>query len=101
MTFHPQYVDDVLSENFDDAKALFLSPLMAIQYAHLVMLADRGIVSSADAHRLREALDSISITDVRATPYHSTCEDLFTHVERLVERSCGEATAGRLHTARS
>ena len=50
MNFDPQYVDHVLSENFEDAKALFLPPLMAIHYAHLVMLADRGIVSQADAH---------------------------------------------------
>jgi len=101
MTFHPCYVDEVLSENFEDAKALFLSPLMAIQYAHLVMLADRGIVSREDAHALRGALDSISIAEVRSAPYDSACEDLFTHVERLIERACGEDTAGRLHTARS
>ena len=101
MTFHPQYVDDVLSENFEDAKALFLSSLMAIHYAHLVMLADRAIVSSDDAHALREALDSISITEVRVAPFDSACEDLFSHVERLLERACGEDTAGRLHTARS
>jgi argininosuccinate lyase len=101
MTFHPRYVDDVLSENFEDAKTLFLSPLMAIHYAHLVMLADRGIVSSGDAHALRAALDSISLAEVRATPYDGACEDLFSHVERLVERACGEDAAGRLHTARS
>ena len=101
MTFHPQYVDDVLSENFEDAKALFLSPLMAIHYAHLVMLADRGIVSGGDAHALRVALDSVSITEVRVAPFDSACEDLFSHVERLLERACGEDTAGRLHTARS
>jgi argininosuccinate lyase len=101
MTFHPQYVNDVLAENFEDAKALFLSPLMAIHYAHLIMLADRGIVSGADAHTLRKALDSISMTEVRAAPYDGACEDLFMHVERLIERACGEDTAGRLHTARS
>ena len=101
MTFHPQYVDDVLSENFEDAKALFLSSLMAIHYAHLVMLADCGIVAADDAHALREALDSISMHEVRAAPYDGACEDLFSHVGRLVERACGEETAGRLHTARS
>jgi argininosuccinate lyase len=41
------------------------------------------------------------VTDVQATPYHDTCEDLFFHIERLIERQCGEDTAGRLHTARS
>lgn len=100
MTFHPCYVDEVLSGNFEDAK-VFLPPLMAIHYAHLVMLADRGIVSSGDARALRGALDGISVAEVRATPYDGACEDLFTHVERLIERACGEETAGRLHTARS
>ena len=101
MNFDPQYIDQVLNENFEDAKALFLPPLMAIQYAHLVMLADRGIVSAADARTLRDALDSISVDDVRATPYDGRCEDLFFHVERLIIQACGEEAAGRLHTARS
>ena len=45
MRFDPEYVSQVLNENFEDAKTLFLSPLLAIHYAHLVMLADRGIVT--------------------------------------------------------
>ena len=43
--FDPEYVSQVLNENFEDAKTLFLSPLLAIHYAHLVMLADRGIIA--------------------------------------------------------
>ena len=101
MTFDPQYVDHVLSENFEDAKALFLSPLMAIHNAHLVMLADVGIVTAADARTLRGALDSISMAAVRATPYDGRSEDLFFHVEQLILEACGEEAAGRLHTARS
>jgi argininosuccinate lyase len=94
-------VSHVLNENFEDAKTLFLSPLMAIQYAHLVMLTDCGIVSSADAHVIRQALDSISLSDVRAVTYDGTYEDLFFYVERLLVEACGEEVAGRLHTARS
>jgi argininosuccinate lyase len=101
MRFDPQYVSHVLNENFEDAKTLFLSPLMAIHYAHLVMLADRGIVSAADAHTLRAALDSMSVSDIRRTPYDGTCEDLFFFVERLLVEACGDEVAGRLHTARS
>ena len=101
MKFAPEYVAYVLNENFEDAKALLLSPLMAINYAHLVMLADRGIVSAADAHTLRVALDSISQEAIRASPYDGSCEDLFFYVERLIVAACGEDVAGRLHTARS
>ena len=37
MPFAPEYVHTVLNENFEDAKALFLDPLLAIHGAHLVL----------------------------------------------------------------
>jgi len=99
--FDPEYVSQVLTDNFEDAKTLFLSPLMAIHYAHLVMLVERGIVSPADGRRLREALDSISVESIKCAVYDGTCEDLFFYVERLVTGACGAEIGGRLHTARS
>ena len=101
MKFAPEYVTYVLNENFEDAKALFLSPLMAIHYAHLVMLAQQQIVSREDAHAIREALDAISLDAIRDAKYDGSCEDLFFYVERLIVDACGEDVAGRLHTARS
>jgi argininosuccinate lyase len=101
MKFAPEYVTFVLNENFEDAKALLLSPMMAINYAHLVMLAAQGIVSPSDAHALREALDSVSQDAIRDVKYDGSYEDLFFYVERLVIQACGENVAGRLHTARS
>ena len=56
---------------------------MAIHYAHLVMLAERGIVSPEDARRLREALDPCRSTRSATCSYDGTCEDLFFYVERL------------------
>ena len=101
MRFDPEYVSQVLNENFEDAKTLFLSPLMSIHYAHLVMLAHCGIVEAVHARAIRNALDSISVNTIRKTPYDGTCEDLFSHVERLLVDACSEEAAGRLHTARS
>ena len=101
MSFAPEYVTYVLNENFEDAKELFLSPLMAVHYAHLVMLTERGIVSAEDARTLRHALDSVSQDEVRRAPYDGTFEDLFFYVDHLIVRACGEDVAGRLHTARS
>jgi argininosuccinate lyase len=99
--FAPEYVTYVLSHNFADAQELFLDPLMAIEYAHLVMLASQGIVSAPDAHALRAALDDIARDDVRRAPYDGSCEDLFFYIERLVASGCGDEIGGRLHTARS
>jgi argininosuccinate lyase len=101
MKFAEEYITYVLNENFEDAKALFLSPLMAINYAHLVMLVEQGIVTRADGRRIRDALDAISLDDVQRAKYDGTCEDLFFYVERLLVDACGDAVAGRLHTARS
>jgi argininosuccinate lyase len=101
MRFAAEYVSNVLNDNFEDAKELLLAPLMAIHYAHLAMLTERGIVSPSDAAALRQALDGISLDRVRAVTYDGTCEDLFFYIERLIRDACGEQIAGRLHTARS
>ena len=101
MPFAPEYITHVLRENFEDAKALFLSPLMSIHYAHLVMLVRQGIVSREDARAIRQALDGIDVAEVRTATFDGSVEDLFFYVERLIVTACGEDRAGRLHTARS
>ena len=78
MKFAPEYVHYVLNDNFEDAKALFLSPLMAIHYAHLVMLAETGIVSrggcAPDSRGARRGCRSTRCATCR---FDGTCEDLF------------------------
>src|SRR3954470_1278769 len=101
MRFSPEYIACVLNTNFEDAKSLFLAPLMRIHYAHLVMLTEQGIVPPVQARAVRDALDGISVSDIRHTKYDGTCEDLFFFVDRLLVGACGEEAAGRLHTARS
>lgn len=101
MKFAPEYVTHVLNENFEDAKTLLLTPLMAINYAHLAMLAEQAIVSPADARSLRDGLNSIALDRVRQVLYDGTYEDLFFYIERMMDEACGPDVAGRLHTARS
>jgi argininosuccinate lyase len=101
MSFHPDYIRLVLNENFEDAKALFLTPLLAIHDAHLVMLTECGIVPRDDARKIRAALQTIDPDEVRSVPYDGTDEDLFFYIERRLTAACGDEVAGRLHTARS
>ncbi len=101
MRFAPEYVSCVLDENFEDAKRFFLSPLMAQHYAHLVMLAETGIIAKREASILRDALDSVCQDEVRGVKFDGSYEDLFFYVEQLLVAQCGEDVAGRLHTARS
>lgn len=101
MSFAEEYLRLVLNENFEDAKALFVEPLMAIHYAHLVMLTERGIVTPDDARAIRRGLDAVDRDAIQRTGYDGSCEDLFFYVNRLLAESCGPDVAGRLHTARS
>ena len=101
MRFAPEYVTHVLNDNFEDAKALLLAPLMSIHYAHLVMLTERHIIAHDDARMLRQALDGIDVRAVRAVPFDGAYEDLFFYIEHLIAAAAGEQVAGRLHTARS
>ena len=101
MAFSADYIRLVLSENFEDAKAMFVAPLLKIHYAHLAMLAERGIVPPAEARAIREALDTIDVSAIGRATYDGSCEDLFFYVNRLLAERCGRDVAGRLHTARS
>ena len=101
MTFSPDYIRLVLHENFEDAKTLWLTPMMAMHESHLVMLADTGIVSRDVARTLRDALAALDRDAVRRTVFDGQDEDLFLHVDRLLAEACTVEVAGRLHTARS
>ena len=99
--FAPEYVDLVLNDIFEDAKRLFLVQMRAIDYAHLVMLTEQGIVAADAARVIRTGLDRIDEEQVRSVTYDGTYEDLFFYLEQTLIEVCGHEIAGRLHTARS
>ena len=85
MRFAPEYVSNVLNDNFEDAKELLLTPLMGIHYAHLVMLVEQGIVSAGRcAGAARCAERHLARFGAPARPTTSTCEDLFFFIERFI-----------------
>ena len=55
----PIYRDTVLVQIFEDAKRFFLEPLLAIQYAHTLMLAKQGILTESEAAQCLRALDTL------------------------------------------
>ncbi|MGH9160178.1 MAG: argininosuccinate lyase, partial [Vicinamibacteraceae bacterium] len=101
MAFAPEYVRLVLQEIFEDAKTLFLASLRTIDFAHLVMLVEQGIIGPEEGRRLRDGMRALRDEDLRAAPYDACCEDLFFYVGRCLADACGADVAGRLHTARS
>jgi len=94
------YAEAVLSPIYDSAKRELLQPMMAIHRAHLVMLAEQGLVTRESARKILAALESIDLAAVAESHYDGRYEDLFFYVEDLTLKAAGEE-AGSLHIARS
>ena len=97
----PIYRDTILVRVFEDAKKFFLEPLLAIQYAHTLMLARQDIMSDDEATQCIRALSALNLDEIRDTAYDGTFEDLFFLMERKLAENCGPYLAGKMHTARS
>jgi argininosuccinate lyase len=74
--------------------------MLAANEAHLIMLAEKNLVSRQDAYLLAQAIIELDEAQIRASRYTGEFEDLFFHVEHLISVSAGGA-AGNLHLARS
>lgn len=97
----PTYKQTVLPELFEGVKAHYAGYMRSLNQAHLVMLAETGIVSEAEARQLAQALQEIDRdTDVSALSYTGEYEDYFFFVEAQLREKLGDL-GGKLHTARS
>ncbi len=97
----PIYRATVLARVFADAQRYFLDPLLAVHYAHTLMLAKQGILTLQQSASCLHGLDALDLEAIRTAPYDGSCEDLFFFVERELAAFCGADNAGRMHTARS
>ena len=98
----PVYKETVLKPLFEGAKKHFVDGFRAIDRAHLVMLAETGIVTPEDARAIARALEAIDReVDVAALVYTGEVEDYFFLVESELKKRLGPDVAGKLHTGRS
>ena len=98
----PVYADTVLRPLFDGAKTHHAEAFRRIDRAHLVMLAETGILPAAKAALIAEALDEVAAeADPASLTYTGEVEDYFFHVETRLKARLGPDAAGALHTARS
>jgi len=98
----PVYKETVLRPLFDGAKNHHVEGFRAIDRAHLVMLAQTGILDAGQARDIANALDSID-TEIEPSEliYTGEVEDFFFLIERELKKRVGPDLGGRLHTARS
>ncbi len=97
----PTYRDTVLAPLFEGVKSNFATHMAQINRAHLVMLAETGILSTADARSIASALSDIEKTiNITSLTYTGEHEDYFFVVEAALRERLGDP-GGALHTARS
>ncbi|MEM9969615.1 MAG: argininosuccinate lyase [Pseudomonadota bacterium] len=97
----PVYRDTVLAPLFEGVKANYAAGMAAINRAHLVMLAETGILPPKDATALANTLAAIEAeVDIDALTYTGEHEDYFFLVEAELRARLGDL-GGALHTARS
>ncbi len=96
------YTKSVLAPDLDVYRQHFSAPLHSINIAHGVMLAEQGLLRSADAHAILGALTNINRDRPWADQvFDGSFEDLFFLIEQELGRRLGHEIAGRLHTGRS
>ena len=98
----PVYTETVLRPLFDGAKDHHVESFRRIDRAHLVMLAETGILTAEQASAIAGALVSIDAElDVPGLTYTGEVEDFFFLIEKELKKRIGPDIGGRLHTARS
>lgn len=97
----PTYRDTVLAPLFEGVKANYAAHMAQINKAHLVMLAETGILTKPAARDIAAALSDIDATiDIASLSYTGEHEDYFFVVEAALRDRLGDL-GGALHTARS
>jgi argininosuccinate lyase len=91
-------IQDLMNPTLQRDFGLFFPPLMAINRAHVVMLAEREILSGNDVATTLRGLDTVE-ADLTPTALREDL-DLYYNVERRLQAVIGPV-AGRMHTARS
>ena len=100
----PVYKDTVLAPLFEGARDHHVEGFRAIDRAHLVMLAEQGIIDAQTARTIAGALKAIDAeVDVPALVYTGEVEDFFFLIEKQLKSRIGVevASSSRQSSARS
>jgi len=96
------YKDVVLEPLFESFKEHFYQQLMAINYAHTVMLVEQNIITVGEAKEIIQGLYEIDKKiDITSLKYTGEFEDVYFYVEQKLIKKIGVEIAGKMHTGRS
>lgn len=83
-----------------DDKVIF-HPVVQINIAHAIMLAEQGIISDEEARAILKALHDLHRGGISKLDLRPELEDIHMAVEEFVIKETGEEIGGKIHTAKS
>lgn len=76
--------------------------LLLINYAHVIMLHEKGIIHPEDAQQILRTIKKLETAGVDKTIHlDPRVGDLSTHVEAYIIKETGQEVGGKIHTGRS
>jgi len=96
-------MDEVVSEYTSSMRAdiRIFKPVVQINMAHIIMLAERRIIPEGDAAAILRALRELHDRGVEALELKPELEDIHMAVEKFVIGATSEVVGGKLNTAKS
>ncbi|MGQ9788436.1 MAG: argininosuccinate lyase [Candidatus Hadarchaeaceae archaeon] len=96
-------MEPVASEYISSMKddTVIFHPVVQINIAHTIMLAEQGIISGKEAGAILKALHGLHHGGVSKLDLRAELEDIHMAVEDFVIKQTGEAIGGKMHTAKS
>ncbi|MFE1242929.1 argininosuccinate lyase [Fictibacillus sp. NPDC058756] len=95
------YVDHLLRPVFNDQRDYLFKQMFQIHHAHVVMLAEQGILDKKEAGVILKGVEEVAQTDCQKLEYDPQFEDLFFMMEHKISEQIGPDLAGKMHIARS
>ncbi|QQZ10106.1 argininosuccinate lyase [Heyndrickxia vini] len=95
------YVEELLKPVFNDQKDYLFHVMFDIHRAHVIMLAEKSIISEEEAKVMLEGINKVAETDIDSLRYQPQFEDLFFMMEAKIGDEIGDELAGKIHIARS
>lgn len=95
------YVEALLKPVFNDQRDYLFTVMFDIHRAHVVMLAEQGILDVEEARTILKAVNKVAQIDVSTLQYDPDFEDLFFMMEAKIGEEIGGDLAGKMHIGRS
>jgi argininosuccinate lyase len=95
------YVVQLLKPVFNDQRDYLFHAMFDIHRAHVIMLAEQGIIERKEAQTILTGVNKVANMDPSTLQYHPDFEDLFFMMEAKIGEEIGVDLAGKIHIGRS